>query len=311
MTFNPNSPLTVSLALTAHRQAEQWRQQHSDPAKAKQSYLNALAIYAVTFYLDCLGFETAATSTQSWLMDSAALMVRNYGALECRPVLPGSPAMQIPPEVWRDRIGYVAVQLDESLRQATLLGFVPTVATAAIPLTQLRSLDELPTHLRQWQQATPPPVNLADWLRNVADASWQAIGEFFDPMLNPAQPAFEFRSDRAPATYVPAASAPIIRRGKALTLETPSTPIAIVLLVGLLPISEREIDIWVQVESTSQTQLPPPLKLRVVDDAGAEVMAAQARGSEAMQLQFTVTKGEQFGVQIELDHTRLTETFLT
>jgi hypothetical protein len=306
-------PFTVTLALAAHRQAERLRQQHTDPAKAKQVYLNALAVYAVSFYLNCLEFQTDLSNVSDhWLMDSASLEVQNCGTLECRPVLPNETEMRIPPEVWGDRIGYVAVQLDESLREASILGFVPTATAERVSLTELRSLNELLDHLCQLQQtASAPanlPVNLGDWLRNVADTSWQAIGEFFDPVLNPAQPAFDFRG--TPSIYAGESAAPIIRRGKALTLKTESSTIPVSLLVGLLPLSNREIEIWVQVGSAEQAQLPPALKLLVLDEAGAEVMFAQARSTEAMQLQFTAETGEQFGVQLVLDDCSITETFI-
>lgn len=307
-----NPPFTVTLALAAHRQAERLRQQHTDSAKAKQVYLNALAVYAVSFYLECLEFQTDSShSNDHWLMDSASLKIQSCGTLECRPVLPNETEMRISPEVWGDRIGYIAVQLDESLREASILGFVPTATAERISLSELRSLTELLTHLRQLQQtASAPvlPVDLGAWLQNVADASWQAIGEFFDPILNLAQPAFDFRG--APSVYAEESTAPVIRRGKVLTLRTESSTIPVSLLVGLLPISNREIEIWIQVGSAAQAQLPPALKLLVLDEAGAEVMFAQARGTEAMQLQFTAEAGEQFGVQLVLENCSITETFI-
>jgi len=305
------SAFTVSLALTAHRQAEQLRQQHSDPHKAKQVYLNALALYAVEFYLECLGFQARSTlSHDHWLMDSATLHIQNCGALECRPVLPHETHLRIPAEVWSDRIGYVAVQLSESLREAAILGYVPTATAESVSLTELQPLDALLTHLQRIQQPDSAPVNLGAWLQNVADASWRAIGEFFDPILNPAQPAVAFRGDRPPSPTPGEPTRPLVQRGKALTLQMESTPIPLVLLLGLAPLSSQEVDIWVQLETPEQTPLPPMLELLVLDDTGAEVMYAQARSTEAMQLQFTAAAGEQFGVQIRLDDQTLTETFV-
>ncbi|MBD2055789.1 DUF1822 family protein [Oculatella sp. FACHB-28] len=302
-------PFTVTLALAAHRQAERLRQQHTASPKAKQVYLNALAVYAVSFYLECLEFQTDSSNfNDHWLMDSASLKVQTCGTLECRPVLPNETEIRIPPDVWSDRIGYVAVQLDESLRKASILGFVPTTTAERVALSELRSLTELLTHLRQLQQTASAPVNLGEWLRNVADASWQAIGEFFDPILNPAQPAFDFRG--ALSVYAGESNTPIIRRGKVLTLKTESSTIPVSLLVGLLPVSDQEIEIWVQVKAAEHPHLPPALKLLVLDEAGAEVMYAQARSTEAMQLQFTAEAGEQFEVQLVLDDCSITETFI-
>jgi hypothetical protein len=83
----------------------------------------------------------------SVLMDTASLVVQNCGQLECRPVLTSRATIQIPPEVWKNRIGYVAVQLHESLREATLLGFIDKVTSSELPLSQLRPLEELPGYL--------------------------------------------------------------------------------------------------------------------------------------------------------------------
>jgi hypothetical protein len=49
---------TVPLALEAHSRAEEFRRYQSNPGKAKQVYLNTLAVYAVHVYLQCRGFET-------------------------------------------------------------------------------------------------------------------------------------------------------------------------------------------------------------------------------------------------------------
>jgi hypothetical protein len=168
---------TVPLALEAHAQAEQFRRSQPNPHKAKQVYLNTLAVYAVNTYLQCRGFETDLDKSASYdpvmqmLMDTADLVVKNRGKLECRPVLPDAEVVCVPAEVWEERIGYVAVQLHESLREATLLGFVKKVARSELPLSQLRSLEELPRYLNKIN----PLVNLSQWFENVFDASWQAV----------------------------------------------------------------------------------------------------------------------------------------
>ncbi|MBE9101114.1 DUF1822 family protein [Vacuolonema iberomarrocanum] len=304
-------PFTVTLSLAAHQQAERLRQQHNDPRRAKQVYLNALAVYAVGFYLECLGIQTLSSLTPDHLlMDSASLTVPACGILECRPVLPNETELSVPAEVWSDRIGYVAVQLSESLREAAILGFVPTVAAERIPLTELRSLDELPRYLHDRQTPASAPINLGEWLQGVADAAWRTVDEFLDPLLNPPQPAFGFRGDRLPSAEADEPTEPLIRRGKNVALRTESDTLPLVLLMGLLPRSTQDVDIWVQLEATEQRQLPPTLQLRVLDDTGTEVMYAQARSTEAMQLQFTAAAGEQFGVQIRLEDQTITETFI-
>ena len=154
-----NEPLTftVPLSFTAHSLAEQFRCQQSNPQKAKQVYLNTLAVYAVDFYLQCLGVETEIERSDSCnalrlkFMNVADLWVKSIGRLECRPILPKAEVLAIPIEVREDRVGYVAVQFDQSLKQATLVGFT-SMAVAELPLDQLRSLEEFPEYLNQLRE---------------------------------------------------------------------------------------------------------------------------------------------------------------
>ncbi len=156
--------LSVPLGLAAHAQAEQFRGHQSDRRKAKQVYLNSLAVYAVNACLQFRGFETDLSNSASWeplmqtLMDVADLSVKNQGKLECRPVLPGEEAVWVPAEVWSERIGYVVVQLDQSLRKATVLGFVEKVEAQELPLSQLRSPEALLEHLSLAKRPALKPI---------------------------------------------------------------------------------------------------------------------------------------------------------
>lgn len=146
---------TVPLGVEAHLLAERFRRHQSNPQKGKQVYVNTLAVYAVNFYLRCMGIETNWEASDSYdpmmqsFMDVADLEVPHLGRLECRPVLPGTQVIEIPPEVCCDRIAYVVVQMTESLKEATLLGFTETAATETLGLEQLRSLAEFPPYLHQ------------------------------------------------------------------------------------------------------------------------------------------------------------------
>src|SRR5919202_4856916 len=150
----------VLLSFEAHALAQQHCQQHTQPQKAKQVYLNNLARYAVDFYCRCMGLEAELETSDSHnplmqkFMDVADLNVKGLGKLECRPVLPDSEVMEVPPEAWDNRIGYVAVQLNSSLKEAILLGFVPSVThhNGIIPLSELRSLADFPAYLSEFSQ---------------------------------------------------------------------------------------------------------------------------------------------------------------
>ncbi|NEO64267.1 MAG: DUF1822 family protein [Moorea sp. SIO4G2] len=164
-------PLTfkVPLALAAHRRAKEFQQHQANLTKAKQVYFNTLAVYAVNFYLRCMGFETNLEESDSWnpvmqtLMDVADLTVKNHGKLECRLVLPEAKCVKVPAAVWQERIGYVAVELDQALEEASLVGFADTVITEELPLNQLRTLKELPPHIREYRQSPLSQAGAKQW----------------------------------------------------------------------------------------------------------------------------------------------------
>jgi hypothetical protein len=152
---------TFPLSLNAHTLAKRLSQ-HSSSPRSERIYLNSLAICAVNFYLQCMGMETDFAQSDSHnlivlkFMDVADLYVKGLGKLECRPILGEAIMLEIPLEACSDRIGYVAVRLDESCKQASILGFIENVVSVAnsremvqIPLHELRELAEFPEYLHQ------------------------------------------------------------------------------------------------------------------------------------------------------------------
>lgn len=149
---------TVPLSSKQHHLAEQLCYRQNNREKAKQVYLNTLAVFAVDFYLRCMMIETDWEASLSWdlvtrtLIDVADLKVTRIGTLECRPVLPEQQVVQIPPEVRSDRIGYIAVRIDKSLKKAKLLGFSKTAPlTGELHISELQSLEALLRHIEEVQ----------------------------------------------------------------------------------------------------------------------------------------------------------------
>ncbi|HEY9668517.1 MAG TPA: DUF1822 family protein [Coleofasciculaceae cyanobacterium] len=300
MNFLKND-LTVPLTLVAHQFAQQFYHKHSDWQKAKQVYLNALAVYAMEFYLRCLGIETDRQVRESWnpaiqtLANTADLEVKNLGKLECRPVLPDAQICQVPPEVWSNRIGYVAVRLDRTLTQATLLGFVPTVNREEVPLSELKPLEELLEHLDKLKQPEQERAILSSWLHNLFETGWETVETLFG--LSQVELAFNFRSQTS------------VKRGKWLSLERFGEEV--VLCVGLLPEPSSKMNISVEVyPQKGQSYLPQDLQLMVLDESGEAVMQAIAKSTEMIQLNFRGESGERFSVKVALGDVSVTEAFL-
>ena len=297
------SDMTVSLSLEPHHQAEQFRKHQTNPQKGKQVYLNTLAMYATRFYLECMGYEVDLAASdglnpvQQLLLGTAGLTVRDYGQLECCPVLPDENGFTIGPEVQCDRMAYVAVQLDNSLRSATLLGFV-TEAADRVLLTELQPIEELPQLLTPTvsQQVGTQITQLSQWLQNLADESWQAL----DSLINPASLAFR---NQTTASFPEGT----VARCKRISLNDQD----ITLALAIVPLSNSETEIQVQIYRTqAQTYLPPQLQLSVLDAENQDVMQAEARATEAIQLRFTGSPGEQFSLRLTLQNASFTETFV-
>ncbi len=325
--LSESSTFTVPLGLSAHARAEQFRRRQSNPQKAKQVYLNTLAVAAVDFYLRCMGIETDWEASQScnpvmqYLIDVADLEVKNRGKLECLPVLPPNQIVRIPPEAWSDRIGYVAVQFDQSLEEATLLGFTETVPESGeLPISQLRSLEDLLEHLRYLGQseASEMRVNLSQWFENCFEAGWQSLEALLG--IDQKNLAFSFRSASGLSEHQ-------VRRAKLINLGLQLGSQSVALLValalakrdevqpayGIAPEAEQKVGILVQVHPVGgETNLPPNLRLALLSESGDILQDVQSRSQDNyIQLKrFRGNPGECFNIQVTFGDTYITETFV-
>ncbi|GAB1544753.1 hypothetical protein NUACC21_74290 [Scytonema sp. NUACC21] len=152
------STFTGLISPVSRRLAEKWSKQQATPEKGQQVLLNIMAVSFVNFYLECMGFETELEASDSWnpvqqtLMDVADLCIKDLGKLECRPVLENFQTVYIPPEVTSDRIGYVAVQISETLQEAKLLGFAKEASMSDLPINRLEPLENLLRYLEECTQ---------------------------------------------------------------------------------------------------------------------------------------------------------------
>jgi hypothetical protein len=329
MTYNTNEiedfALSLPITQTARRTAQQFAHEQPTPQKAEQVRLNTLAVCAVNDYLQMMGIRTDLSSSDSWnpvmrlCTDVADLEVTGVGRIECRPLRRHQQTCHIPPDVWLDRIGYMAVQIDESSLEATVLGFTQTADIEELPISQLQPIEDLIDRIDQLKRpiatavsavAQRTKVNLSQWLENIFDTGWQTV----ETLLNPSEPdlAFSFRSaDSAVLTEFEQPDVGV-RRAKLIDLgmQLSSNPIA--LIVEVIPESEQRNTILLQVHPTgNQTYLPPLLQLTVLDEFGSSFLEAQARSADDyIQLQFNGQPGEQFSVKVALGDTSIMEDFV-
>ncbi len=308
--------LTVPIEREAHYLARQFATQQATPQKGKQVYLNTLAVYAVQSYLKWMQIETELSQGYSWLpglralFNVADLVLPGVGKLECRPVLPGQTACDLPLEVREDRIGYVAVQFGDRLDELQLLGFVRAVdisnATEQILIADLQPLDTLleciPSNVvapKPVLTASKVRVNLSRWLENTFEAGWQTL----EALLRTE--AVNLASTRSGAS---------VSAGKLIDMGMQLAGQRVVLIVVIAPSSDEEVDIRVRVCPTgSQIHLPPGLQLTAFDASGATSpdLEAQARSDDNwIHLNFDGKQGEHFSVKVTLEDVSITEDFV-
>lgn len=296
--------------------AQQFASLQPTHQKAEQVRLNTLAVCAVKDYLQMMGIPTNLSASDSWnpvvrlCADVADLEVTGIGKLECRPLKMQEQICYVPPEVWSDRIGYVMVEIDESLRQVNVLGFTQTAAVEMLPISQLRPIEDLIDRLSQLTHplavassvaSNRTLVNLSRWFENLFETGWQPVEALLKPAFS--SPAFSFRGklDAFGETDddLPNQS---VRRAKL-------TDHSVALIVELRPESEQKTNILLQVQPTgSLTYLPPLLKLIVLDDSGETFLEVEARNTDDyMQLELSGNQGERFSVKIVGDTSTMEE----
>ena len=292
--------------------AEIFRSYQRQGSKAKQVYLNTLAVSAVSFYLNSIGWSTSLKDSDSWnpalqtMMDVADLCIPSYGKLECRFVLSGDDMVKIPPEVWSERIGYMIVKLNKSLASATVLGFVRRADRLELPLDMLESLAEFPTYLSQQKRAVPiQTATLNQWFSNHQDPNWQTLEELFSSTA-----VSNFRSPQKLAKKAGKQLSCEAHRVKLIQLKE-EQDVSVILLLNIRPKKEKEFDISLVIcNSKTDNFLPNGLEMIIADRDSYPVMIAQANETETIEFCFSGNLGENFSIELALDEQVIIESFI-
>lgn len=307
------STFTGPISTVARRLAEKWSRQQATPEKSQQVLLNTLSVSFMNFYLECMGFETDLEGSDSWnpiqqtLMDVADLLIKNLGKLECRPVLGKAEYVYVPPEVQSNRIGYVVVEISESLQSAKLLGFVKEVSIDNLPINQLQPLEKFLDYLESLELQTikykpQNVVNLKRWFENIFDSGWSTIESIFL-----AEPAWQFRSAEEGLKQS-------VERAKLIDfgIKANKAAVGIVVKVSHEQNNLDEMKIIVELHPTNgQEYLPSSLHIMILDEEEIAVMEAQAKNNnKKIDFEFNVSIGDKFSVKIALEDISVVENFV-
>ncbi|NER33791.1 MAG: DUF1822 family protein [Oscillatoria sp. SIO1A7] len=338
-TENGEKSLWLPIASSARRLAHDASRPIANDRKREQVYFNTLAVLAVKDYLDLMEISTNLAGSDSWnpalrlCEDVADLAIAGLGRLECRPLRQNEAICRVPEEVMDDRIGYVPVRIDDSLRQGTLLGFVKTVATEELPLEQLQPLESMLVHLHELREESRLAVNLRRWFDGAIAAGWQTIEE----LLSPEQIELAFGFGRGVANSSPNfrgnSSANLsgnssgnssanfalpdlaIIRGRTIDLgmQLEQESLALVILAALADNSEIELLAQVHPQKgqrKGQPYLPAGVKLVLADESGAIILETESRELDNyIQLQFTGEPGDRFTITVALGEAAIVQKF--
>ncbi|HEY9704102.1 MAG TPA: DUF1822 family protein, partial [Allocoleopsis sp.] len=200
-----NRMLTIPLTQLDRNFAEQIANQYQQiPQKKAQIRDNILAVCAVKNYLRVLAIPTDLSKNYSFnpafqLVENVAdLYLPDIGRLECRTVKYNEQICYIPAETWSDRIGYIAVELDDNYQEAKLLGFIDKVTTEKLPIAYLKPVDTLLETIAEIELGANIVLEtwerLKIWVNQSLDLGWQT----FDQVFNPPQLQFV---EQIPSNY--------------------------------------------------------------------------------------------------------------
>lgn len=300
LSYSGETAPVVLLTQAMQHQAQGFAQQQPENNKARQVYLNTIAIAALANFLTILGIANHPDRSDSWnpavqlASEGCDLLIGSLGRLECRAIEARQhpiEAIAIPPEVESDRLGYVVVQIDLATSEATLLGFIPQLNQNPLPLAQLQPMPALIEHLTRLEQRTQNLVNVSQWLQGQVTAGWDTLAEVAAqlqaPQLQTPSLAWRLQGD-------------CVRRAKPLEC---ASGLRIALVAGIRTISDQRKEIAVEVYPLGgQVYLPPQLQFTLLDEADNPLMEAQARTeNQNIQFEFKGEVGDRFTVQIEFD----------
>lgn len=189
--------LSIPFPVTAsfRQQAKNYALQYFTEDTQKRVYLQTLVLLVVDAYLRLLNFDTNLTKPERWnaaarlWSEANEIELPRCGNLECCVITAGQQYVTLPPESLR--IGYLFVEIANSEKIATLLGFLPARGDidTEVAVTNLQSMDEFIDYLAQQEASSLTQASqinhltqefaekkityLRNWLNNIYEEDWE------------------------------------------------------------------------------------------------------------------------------------------
>lgn len=330
MTFlaeNDLSYFSLPLSATAHRGAEEASHPYlTSLNKAERIYLNSLAVYTLRYYLQLQDYrvtERKPSFIHQALTESAELCLPGYGSLECIGISADQTDFEIPLEALENRIGYVVVQFDDELGQATPLGFVIQGQETSIPLSDLQPMGELPGYLARVNPIATTMTSLERWWDKIYDSGWTLVSELVQPEEAEPRLALDLRS-------LPVAE-PRPQSPNALTQDSIDSPqdgvicqkqielssyreqlLLTLVMQRFTDDSDDSVNITIRLSpDLGVAYLPTEVQLVAEDQTGmvfSSIRAAEI--SPMLELRFRAAPGDYFALKVVLSEVTITEGFV-
>jgi hypothetical protein len=319
----------VALGQAAHAIAQQ-RAAIAAPQCRRRVYLSALAMAATQQYFDIFQLETEIVQLPpSSLFDWATLaMYKTTGSegiqcdggafqgnhIECRPVLPGETQVFIPAEAMANRLGYVAVQLNQTLTEGHLLGFLAALSEQSTEHFEVTALASMTALLEKFSLTQPAlstsahnpfeislqrsSVVLSRWFDQPLDQGWQLLTTLMNSLT---EPKLSFRSANADHA---------VSGGRLIDLGLQFADTSLALIINLSPVVEGLVGIQVQLCPVNMEYLPLALSLMILDEESLVQRQVSARSQDNLiQIAFEGALGEKFQVKVMLGNFSVTDVF--
>jgi hypothetical protein len=330
-----SSSITIPLTITDRQLSMAQAERETNPDNQSQCYWQALARRAVQTYLRWMEVDVDGDRS------TVDLYLSGLGKrLTCLPIRPGDRDCAIPLGAQPDRLGYVGVRLDAKGYEAELIGFLATATTARVPLSQFADLETLLIALE------PQSVKLGQWLQRQFESHWQSVEAFIQsaatpepnvaclPTLVGTVPMLSSESEATVTqlleqlqqvslrdeekrwqlveqlwTLAPEHPAIGVRRISDLGLYLGGASVA--LMVAILPKPDQSVAVLLRVYPMRQVHLPKNLTLEGLYESGQSFLESTAREIDNyIQLKFSATIGERFGVRIKFGEAEYLEHFM-